>query len=301
MQGTDGEVSPVLVNIGCGPTWHPAWTNLDIRPPNGQVQAWDVSKGLPFGENKVDVCYASHVLEHLSRDQARALLQEIKRALRPRGIIRLAVPDLEAIAREYLNVLTQAEKGDSTAVKQYEWITLELLDQLVRTESGGEMERYLKSHVRGNTEYIISRIGCGANEYIKRTESQTSGHLIGEDDGQAESLRQAMWSFVVRLSRLFRARDRCREEVAVGLCGILLGSRGKRAMREGLFHTSGETHRWMYDRFSLRQLLEQAGFERIGVCTAVESQIPGFTSYDLDMVEGRVRKPDSLFMEAVKP
>ena len=81
----------------------------------------------------------------------------------------------------------------------------ELLDQLVRTESGGEMERYLRSHVRGNTEYIISRIGCGANEYIKRTESQTSGHLIGEDDGQAESLRQAMWSFVVRLSRLFRA------------------------------------------------------------------------------------------------
>ena len=77
MQGTDGEVSPVLVNIGCGPTWHPAWTNLDIRPPNGQVQAWDVSKGLPFGENKVDVCYASHVLEHLSRDQARALLHRI--------------------------------------------------------------------------------------------------------------------------------------------------------------------------------------------------------------------------------
>jgi len=294
-------VNPVLVNIGCGSTWHPAWMNLDVRPPNGQVQAWDVSKGLPFGNNEVDACYASHLLEHLSRGQARALLQESRRVLRPGGIIRLAVPDLEAITREYLNVLAQAEKGDSAAVQQYEWITLELLDQLVRTESGGEMERYLRNRVRENMEYIISRIGCEAKEYMKQTEAQINGQLIGEHNGRVKGLRHAMSSIVARLSRLFRATTSCLEEAAVGLCGILLGSRGKQAMREGLFHLSGETHRWMYDRFSLRQLLEQAGFEQVRVCTAFESQISSFASYDLDMVEGRVRKPDSLFMEAVKP
>src|SRR5689334_9681519 len=128
---------PVLVNIGCGGTWHPAWTNLDVRPLSSHVRSWDVSHGLPFGGEQVDACYASHVLEHLTREQARALLLECLRVLRPRGIVRLAVPDLEGIAREYLDLVARADKGEQAAIEQYEWITLELLDQLVRDRSGG--------------------------------------------------------------------------------------------------------------------------------------------------------------------
>jgi hypothetical protein len=36
-------------------------------------------------------------------------------------------------------------------------------------------------------------------------------------------------------------------------------------------------------------------------CTAFESMMDRFDSYHLDVVNGEVRKPDSLFMEAVKP
>jgi hypothetical protein len=57
----------------------------------------------------------------------------------------------------------------------------------------------------------------------------------------------------------------------------------------------------MYDRFSLRRVLEQSGFRDPRRCAADQSRIPEFASYDLDTVGGRVRKPDSLFMEAVKP
>jgi hypothetical protein len=42
------------------------------------------------------------MLEHLARPQAEAFLRQAHRILVPRGILRLALPDLERLAREYL-------------------------------------------------------------------------------------------------------------------------------------------------------------------------------------------------------
>jgi len=57
----------------------------------------------------------------------------------------------------------------------------------------------------------------------------------------------------------------------------------------------------MYDRVSLGRLLKAAGFTQVRVCTGTESAIPNFASYHLDTDEsGAVRKPDSLFIEAIK-
>ncbi|MEJ0000267.1 MAG: glycosyltransferase [Verrucomicrobiota bacterium] len=68
------------------------------------------------------------------------------------------------------------------------------------------------------------------------------------------------------------------------------------------FRQTGEVHKWMYDRWSLRVLMERCGFGDITVCTAKESQIPDFERYELDITtQGQTRKPDSLFMEARKP
>lgn len=65
---------------------------------------------------------------------------------------------------------------------------------------------------------------------------------------------------------------------------------------------SGELHRWLYDRFSLSELLKDAGFTEISVCSATESALPRFSDFSLDTAEdGSIRKPDSLFMEGVKP
>ena len=74
------------------------------------------------------------------------------------------------------------------------------------------------------------------------------------------------------------------------------------AAQIGRFRESGEVHKWMYDRWSLRVLLEKCGFQEIAVCAANESRIPGFERYNLDVTESPlVRKPDSLFIEALKP
>ena len=58
----------------------------------------------------------------------------------------------------------------------------------------------------------------------------------------------------------------------------------------------------MYDQVSLSGLLESAGFTRITRQThdASLSAEPSIRELDSD-AEGNVRKPDSLFMEAVKP
>ena len=72
-------------------------------------------------------------------------------------------------------------------------------------------------------------------------------------------------------------------------------------MKEGWFRTSGEVHRWMYDKFSLGRVLEKAGFSNVVVCAPSVSRIPGFISYGLDVINGEVRKPDSLFMEGFHP
>jgi predicted SAM-dependent methyltransferase len=51
--------------------------------------------GLPFGDETVDVIYSSHALEHMFREEAEALLRDARRALKPGGLIRIAVPDVE--------------------------------------------------------------------------------------------------------------------------------------------------------------------------------------------------------------
>jgi len=285
-------VQPVLVNIGCGATWHPSWTNLDVRPLDPCVRSWDVSHGLPFGNEEVDACYASHLLEHLAPDQAEALMAECLRVLRRGGVIRLAVPDLEGITREYLRVLGQAESGDQAAVEQYRWIMLELLDQLVRDSSGGEMEQYLRTHARVTADYVMARIGPEAMNYMD-LEGTPNGSV-----GPREPPRFGVRSMISAVAR--NIRSAC-FSMGWSVRSLLMATGEQEALRVGQFRLSGECHRWMYDRFSLRQLLEQCGFSEVRTCSAFESRIDGFASFRLDVVQGRVRKPDSLFMEALKP
>jgi hypothetical protein len=106
-------------------------------------------------------------------------------------------------------------------------------------------------------------------------------------------LSMGWWSLVSGLgvARLAAAN------AAVYLIG---GRRYKAAFAEGTFRQGGEVHRVMYDRAVLGHLLESCGFAEPKVFTAGTSRIPDFDRYELDRVGGAVRKPDSLFMEAVR-
>lgn len=65
---------------------------------------------------------------------------------------------------------------------------------------------------------------------------------------------------------------------------------------------AGERHLWMYDAISLKTLLMDLGFVNCTVQSAVTSVIPGWKEFRLDADgDGIPRKPESLYMEAVRP
>ncbi|GAB2680467.1 hypothetical protein GCM10027036_38580 [Flavihumibacter cheonanensis] len=123
----------LYVQYGCGLSAPEAWTNFDVSPtlriqkmpiigsllkgrlntefpPN--VLYGDIIKGLPVLDNSCDGLYCSHTLEHLSLNDFRIALKNSYKILKPGALFRLVVPDLEVMARGYLQSLDQ---GDTAA------------------------------------------------------------------------------------------------------------------------------------------------------------------------------------------
>lgn len=273
------------LNIGCGRRYHDDWTNLDLESNDPDVIQHDITKGVPFEENHFDSVYHSHVLEHLTPEQGRRLIEECYRVLAPGGILRIVVPDLERIARLYLETHDEAWIGDESSRNHYDWMKLELLDQLVREKSGGRMGSYMANLNLENSDFVRSRVGdelkiCKSLPVASRNEPSSD------------------FSFAARLTHWSM---QSRKKIARHVVSWLLGDDAKVAFDEGLFRSQGEIHRWMYDRFSIRELCGNVGFVNFDVCQADSSRISDYDSFELDSLEGHARKPDSLFVECEKP
>jgi len=149
----------VLVNLGCGTRFNAKWINIDFRGDGKSVFSWDLKKPLPLSDKSCDGLYASHVIEHFSRRDAREFLLECRRLLKPGGCLRLVAPDLEGITRAYLHSLESVRKSEPHALARHEWMTIELLDQLVRHESGGEMMKYWAQEIVPEEDFVATRVG----------------------------------------------------------------------------------------------------------------------------------------------
>ncbi|HEY9673862.1 MAG TPA: methyltransferase domain-containing protein [Waterburya sp.] len=279
------------LNLGCGSRFHPAWTNVDFTSTGEGVIAYNLNQGIPFPDASFDVVYHSHLLEHFPINAGESLMRECKRVLRPQGVLRVVVPDLEQIARTYLMALEQASSGSCQAAANYEWILLEMFDQTVRNISGGEMGAYLSREQIPNEKFIINRIGMEAKNLIEAVRQQRKHpQSTPVPEGQTKQLLKQIYCF-------FRYPAYRRELLLKKLLGQEYS-----ALQIGRFRQSGEVHQWMYDRYSLARLLEKCGLQNIIQRTATESYISNWSSFNLDTeLDGTVYKPDSLFMEAIKP
>ena len=83
----------VYLNIGCGGKFFKEWNNLELYGGE-DVVIHDIRRPLPYPDNSFDAVYHSHVLEHLNPEEAKSLLQEVRRVLKANGICRIVVPDL---------------------------------------------------------------------------------------------------------------------------------------------------------------------------------------------------------------
>jgi len=120
-------------NIGCGRTAIPGWYNFDNSPSvrlarhallvrlleiigvlkPEQVQfirdartldiRWaDATRRIPLPDGSLEVIYSSHMLEHLDREDVKRFLREVRRLLAVGGILRLSVPDLDKMVKQYI-------------------------------------------------------------------------------------------------------------------------------------------------------------------------------------------------------
>ncbi|KUG27225.1 hypothetical protein ASZ90_002925 [hydrocarbon metagenome] len=86
--------------------------------------------------------------------------------MKPGGIIRVAVPDLESIVAQYTRLLPQALAGDKSAQERYDWIVIELFDQMVRNVTGGEMLAYWAQRPMPAEDFVYARMGSEAKNAI---------------------------------------------------------------------------------------------------------------------------------------
>ena len=278
------------LNLGCGRRYHSDWTNVDFKSTGEGVIAHNLNQNIPFPDESFDVVYHSHLLEHFSRSNAEIFLKECYRVLRPQGVLRVVVPDLEQIARTYLTALEKADAGSEEWHNHYEWILLEMYDQTVRNQSGGDMAAYLSRESIPNEKFIIERLGTEAKNLIE----------AGKRRRQKPEATKAIENRPKRLAKEFYRFLRYPNHRRELILKQLLGSEYK-ALQIGRFRQGGEVHQWMYDRYSLSVLLNKIGLERVKQCSAKESYIPNWTSWNLDTeTDGSIYKPDSLYMEGIK-
>jgi len=89
------------LHIGAGRVHLPGFVNVDLFDTYHADMYCDLTR-LPFDPGSFDLIYASHVLEHVHRRMVTATLHHWGSMLRYDGVLRLAVPNFDAICLRFL-------------------------------------------------------------------------------------------------------------------------------------------------------------------------------------------------------
>jgi predicted SAM-dependent methyltransferase len=89
------------LHLGCGRRYIPGFVHVDLCDFPHIDYRHGVSSLPMFGDESVEFIYASHVLSYFDREEVKAVLAEWRRVLKIGGILRLAVPDFEALVKVY--------------------------------------------------------------------------------------------------------------------------------------------------------------------------------------------------------
>ena len=92
------------LHLGCGNKRisGEGWINIDARKLPEVDEVDDVRELAKYKANSVDLIYASHILEHISRREYTKVLSRWYEILKPNGVLRIAVPDIDAVIEHYI-------------------------------------------------------------------------------------------------------------------------------------------------------------------------------------------------------
>jgi SAM-dependent methyltransferase len=99
-----GNKMGIKLNLGASPIWSKdSWHTLDhkLTESTETAIAGDASN-IKLPDESCDVVFCSHVFEHIPHTRLPMVLAEINRVLRPDGILRILTPDLEKVAKAYV-------------------------------------------------------------------------------------------------------------------------------------------------------------------------------------------------------
>jgi SAM-dependent methyltransferase len=93
------------LNWGCGGWTVPGWINSDIKEGRGIDISADIRQGLPLEHESIDYIVSIHALQEMPYNDLVPVLAELRRVLKPGGVLRLGLPDL-------LKGVSAYERGD---------------------------------------------------------------------------------------------------------------------------------------------------------------------------------------------
>ena len=91
----------IKLHLGCGNISLDGFINIDLLPSKSVDVVEDIRELKSFTEESVDLIYACHVLEHISRREYKKVLKRWYSLLKPSGILRLSVPNLREWFKYY--------------------------------------------------------------------------------------------------------------------------------------------------------------------------------------------------------
>lgn len=263
-----------FLNIACGDIFIVSnlWENCDFAPKTNSVNQVDVLSGLPYEDSTFDLVYCSHYIEHIPKSRISDFLQECSRITKPNGIIRLVLPDFENIAREYINNISQG--NDLFA----EFNIVEMIDQCTRVKSGGEMIKYFRQSSDSSLQkYISLRTGHEFNSNLKPSSIFVRLKKVNFKKVKYKVQRIYSYLLIQLLPSWFKDNHISKTE-------------------------TGEKHLWVYDFYSIKNILQASGYFSVFRKNAYESSNPNFPIFPLDIdSQNKSRKGElSMYIEAVK-
>lgn len=274
-------VAQLKINLACGSVFvtGDGWINLDYSPFHPAVQRADLLNRLPLQDDSAALTYSSHFLEHIPRPQVPAFLAECWRILAPGGVLRLVLPDLDNLCRAYL---THRERGEH---KKADFVVLEMIDQCVRRESGGELGQLYRQMKSAPDRHL---------EMIDFVRERTGEHFLAEFS-EVSALPSLGGAKLVQ-----RLRGRAKRVWTKGVLQLLPKAF---QLQNVSLASDGECHHWLWDFYQLQQVLQEIGFVAIERCEASLSRFTGFPFEPLDInSDGLPRKgAESMYVEAQKP
>jgi SAM-dependent methyltransferase len=141
------------------------------------IRYLNVTKRFPYPDNTFRYVFSAHMLEHLYPDEAEFCLREIRRVLRPGGLVRSVLPDLDQIIASYdpqnpdatLDSIFQGNRRNSHERARHWWHYNETsLRALLGRIGFGEIERCAYQQGRcADVERIDNRPGSLFMEAVK--------------------------------------------------------------------------------------------------------------------------------------